>query len=149
MIIESHIPGPITHIQVSRYVSQLNPCPISPQPGLKISIFPLHPGRVSIRVPMFAFHLHLGYFQPPSRSTKLHLSSIQAQSQTNPIFKMCISPHSKSAKLHLRSTQPTFQTHTGLRCTSQPHAGPVSPESRFQDTCITSFQVPFDLNPGP
>ena len=89
----------------SRIVSQLHPSPMSPYPRLKMCIstqsrshlnpiqvsrfvFPLHPGShiyvsslsqlnlTSIWLLIFTSRLHPGNISPPSRSTKLHLSSI-------------------------------------------------------------------------
>ena len=108
-----------------RIVSQLHPSPIPPYPHLKMCIStqfrshlnpiqvsrfvsPFHPGSqihvsslshlnlTSIWVLIFKFRLHPGNISPPSSSTKLHLSSTQASSQTHTGFKMCVSPPSRS-----------------------------------------------------
>ena len=78
--------------------------PSQPHSGLEICVY--SPPRLSdslsqlnltlIWVLIFTFHLHPGYISPPSRSTKLHLCSIQASSQTHTGFKMCVSPPSMS-----------------------------------------------------
>ena len=102
-----------------RIVSQLHPSPISPYPHLKMCIsaqsrshlnpiqvlgflFPLHPGfqihlssfsqlnPTSFWVLIFTFRIHPNNISPPSWSTKLHVSSIQASSQTHTGFMMCL-----------------------------------------------------------
>ena len=102
-----------------RIVSQLHPSPISPYPRLKMCIStqsrshlnpiqvsgcvsPLHPGSqihvsslsqlnpTSFWVLIFTSRLHPNNITPPSWSTKLHLSSIQASSQTHTGFMMCL-----------------------------------------------------------
>ena len=105
--------------------SELHPSPISPYSRLKICIStqsrshfnpiqvsgfvsPLRLGSqihvsslsqlnpTSFWVLIFTSRLHPGNSSPPSRSIKLHLSSIQASSQTHTGFKMCVSPPSRS-----------------------------------------------------
>ena len=100
-------------------VSQLHPSPISPYPRLKTCISnqsrshlnpiqvsgfvsPIHPGSqihvaslsqlnpTSFWVVIFTSRLHPNNISPPSWSTKLHLSSIQASSQTHTGFMMCL-----------------------------------------------------------
>ena len=102
-----------------RIVSQLHPSPKIPHPRLKMCISaqsrshvnpiqvsrcvsPLHPGSqmhvsslsqlnlTSIWVLIFTSRLYPGNISPPSRSIKLHLSSIQASSQTHTGFKLCL-----------------------------------------------------------
>ena len=139
----SSILVPYHPIHVSRCASQLNPGPISTQsrsrdlcllstPGSQIhvsSLSQLNP--TSFWVLIFTSRLHPGTISPPSRSTKLHLSTIQASSQTHTSFKMCVSPPSRS--------------FLNWRIVSQLHPSPISPYSRLK-ICI-STQSRSHLNP--
>ena len=97
---------------------------------------------------IFASRLHPGNISPPSRSTKLHLSSIQASSQTHtglnmspypPRLKMCISPQSRS---HLNTIQAL--RFTFLRCLSW-----ILPQSGSWYLHRAYIQVTSHLHPGP
>ena len=71
---------PSQPIQVSRFVSPLHP-------GSQIHVSSLSQlNLTSIWVLIFTSHPHPGYISPPSRSTKLHLHSIQASCQTHTGF---------------------------------------------------------------
>ena len=99
-------PSPISPHPVTRCASQINPGPISSPIQVSRFVSPLQAGSqihvssqlnlTSIWVLIFTSRLHPGNISPPSRSTKLYLSSIQASSQTHTGFKMCISPPSRS-----------------------------------------------------
>ena len=112
---------------------------------------------------IFASRLHPGYISPPSRSTKLHLSSIQASSQTHTGFKMCVSPPSRSFLKLANCISAPSQSHITLYTSqdvhinsilvpSQPHPGleisvsspPRLPDSRFFFVSVESY-----LNLGP
>ena len=143
-----------------RIASQLHPSPISPHPRLKMCIsaqsrshlnpiqvsrfvFHLHPGSqihgfslsqlnlISIWVLIFASRLHPGNISPPSSSTKLHLSSIQASSQIHTGFKMCVSA--------------PYRSFLNWRIVSQLHPSPISPYPRLK-MCISTQSRPH-LNP--
>ena len=106
-------------------------------------VSPLHPGslihvsslsqlnRTSIWLLIFASRLHPGNISPPSRSTKLHLGSIQASSQTHTSFKMCVSLPSRP--------------FLNWRIVSQLYPSPISPYPRLK-MCI-STQSRSHLNP--
>ena len=149
MIIESHIPRTyypysILKICVSvQSMSHLTPARsqdlhlTSPSrsclnPGPYVCISPpfwLLP--TSIQVHKVASQLHPSTISNQSNFQDVHLTSFQ-------ICKIASEVHPASI-----SNSYWFKMYV-----STP-SGPVSPESRFQDTCITSFHVPFDLNPGP
>ena len=80
---------------------------------------------------IFASRQHPGNISPPSRSTKLHPSSIQASSRTHTGFKMCASPPSRS--------------FLNWRIVSQLHPSPISSYPRLK-MCI-STQSRSHLNP--
>ena len=100
-------------IQVSRLASRLNPGSISTpssygdvrltsiqfpshlHPSPKVHASPTSRSCLTLtHAPIFASHIHLSDVSSPSRSWKLHLSSIQVQSQTHPglIFASHIPP---------------------------------------------------------
>ena len=95
---------------------------------------------------IFASRLHPGNISPPSRSTKLHLSSIQASSQTQtgfkmppyPRLKMCISPQSRS---HLNPIQALRFTFLLLSW--------ILPQSGSWYLHLAYIQVTSHLHPGP
>ena len=134
-------------IEVVRVASKLHPNHISTMPGLwdvhLTSIYvhshchrsPLigisSPSKSRFTCVLVESHLNLSHdncISPPSRSTKLHLSSIQASSQTHTGFKMCNSPPSR--------------TFLNWRCASQLNPGPISTPSRSRDLWVLSTQAP-------
>ena len=156
-----------------RIASQLHPSPISPHPRLKMCISaqsrshlnptqvsrfvsPLHPGsqiHVSslcqlnltlIWVLIFTSHLHPVNISPPSSSTKLHLSSIQASSQTHTGFKMCLTSIQVLSQLAncISSTLVPYHPIHVSRCASQLNPGPISTPYRSRDLCFLSTQAP-------
>ena len=129
---------------------QLNSIQVSSQPhsGSQIHVSSLSQlNLTSIWLLIFASRLHPGNTSPPSRSTKLHLNSIQASSQTHTGFKMspntrlkmCISPQSRS---HLNPTQAL--RFTFLLCLSW-----ILPQSGSWYLHLTYIQVTSRLHPGP
>ena len=129
---------------------QLNSFQVSSQPhsGSQIHVSSLSQlNLTSIWLLIFASRLHPGNTSPPSRSTKLHLNSIQASSQTHTGFKMspntrlkmCISPQSRS---HLNPTQAL--RFTFLLCLSW-----ILPQSGSWYLHLTYIQVTSRLHPGP
>ena len=131
----SSIPVPYHPILVSRCASQPNPGPISTPSRSRVLCL------LSAQAPRFTFllclswilpqycswYLYLTYFQVTShlhlRSTKLHLSSTQASSQTHTGFKMCVSLPSGS--------------FLNWRIVSQLHPSPISPFLRLK-MCIST-----------
>ena len=106
--------------------------PSQPHPGSQIHVSSLSQlNLISIWLMIFASRLHPGNISPPSRPTKLHLSSIQASSQTHTGFKMCVSPPSRS--------------FLNWRVVFQLHPSPISPYPRLK-MCI-SAQSRSHLNP--
>ena len=156
-----------------RIVSQLHLSPISPHSRLKMSIStqsrshinPIQVERfvsLSAQAPRFTFllcrswilpqsgswYLHLTYIQVTSplhlRSTKLHLSSIQASSQTHTGFKMSVSPPSGSflnwrivSQLHPCPISPFPRLKMRISTQSKSHINPIQ---------VSRFVSP--LNPG-
>ena len=94
---------------------------------------------------IFASRQHPGNISPPSRSTKLHLCSIQASSQTHTGFKMSpyprlnISPQSRSHLNPIQALRFTF-----LRCLSW-----ILPQSGSWYLHRAYIQVTSHLHPGP
>ena len=125
MCISTQSRSHLNPIQVSRFVSHLHL-------GFQIHASSLsHLNLTSNWVLIFASRLHPDNISPPSRSTKLHLSSIQASSQSHTGFKMCVSPPSRS--------------FFNWRIVSQLHPSPISPYLRLK-MCI-STQSRSHLNP--
>ena len=133
---------------------------------------PLHPGSqihvsslsqlnlTSIWLLIFASRLHPRNISLPSRSTKLHLSSIHASSQTHTGFKMSpyprlsISPQSRS---HLNPIQALrFTSLSQLNLTSiwfmifasRLHPGSISPPSSSTKLHPSSTQASFQTHTG-
>ena len=144
-----------------RIVSQLHPSPISPYPRLNICISPqtgpistpsrqIHVSSLSqlnltsIGLMIFASRLHPGNISSPPRSTKLHLSSIQASSQTHTGFKMCLTSIPVLSQLAncISSTLVPYHPIHVSRCASQLNPGPISTPSRSRDLCLLSTQAP-------
>ena len=87
---------------------------------------------------------HPGNISPPSRSTKLHLSSIQASSQSQ--VSRCVShlhpgPFS-TGELYLSSILVPYNPIHVSRCATQLNPGPISTSSRSRDFCLLSTQAP-------
>ena len=102
-----HIPSKDVHLTSIQV-------PPQPHPGSQIHVSSLSQlNLTSIWLMIFASRLHPGNISPPPRSTKLHLGSTQASSQTNTCFKMCVSPPSRS--------------FLNWRIVSQLHPSPISP----------------------
>ena len=126
-------------IQVSRFVSPLHP-------GSQIHVSSLSQlNLTSIWVLIFAYRLHPGNISPPYRSTKLHLSSIQASSQTHTSFKMCVSPPSRPflnwrivPQLHPSPISP----HPRIKMCISPQSRSISTPCRSRDLCLLSTQGP-------
>ena len=120
--------------------------PSQPHPSSQIHVSSLSQlNLTSIWLMIFASRQHPGNISPPSRSTKLHLCSIQASSQTHTGFKMSpyprlnISPQSRS---HLNPIQaPRFAF---LRCLSW-----IWPQSGSWYLHLAYIQVTSHLHPGP
>ena len=74
-----------------------------------------HPSRsqlISMQVSIYASHLHPGHISPSCGSQKLHLVSIQVQSETHPgIIMYVLLP---------------FMSCLTCRCVSQPNTGPTA-----------------------
>ena len=106
--------------------------PSQPHPGSQIDVSSLSQlNHTSIWHMIFASRLHPGSISPPSSSTKLHLSSIRASSQTHTGFQMCVTPPSRS--------------FLNWQVVSQLHPSPISPYPRLK-MCI-STQSRSHLNP--
>ena len=108
---------PLQLIQVSSWLSRLNPCPISPSAKSQ----DLHLN--SSQTPRYISHLHLDSISTKFRSLHLCFTSILVMTYLQPGPQNCISallkPHPQ--KLHLRSSQPTHQTHISFKmCVSTP-----------------------------
>ena len=94
---------------------------------------------------IFASHLHPCNISPPSSSTKLHLSSIQASSQNHTGFKMCVSPPSRSflnwrivSQLHPCPISP----YPRLKMCISTQSRSLSTPARSRDLCLLSTQAP-------
>ena len=136
-----HIPSKDVHLTSIQV-------PPQPHPGSQIHVSSLSQlNLTSIWLMIFASRQHPGNISPPSRSIKLHLSSIQASSQTHtglnmspyPRLKMCISPQSRS---HLNTIQAL--RFTFLRCLSW-----ILPQSGSWYLHHAYIQVTSHLHPGP
>ena len=117
--------------------------PSQPHPGLEICVFspPRLPDSLSSLSQLnptsfwgliFTSRLHPNNISPPSWSTKLHLSSIQASSQTHTGFKMCVSPPSRSflnwrivSQLHLSPISPYPRLKMSISTQSRSHLNPI------------------------
>ena len=133
---------PLQYTQVSTWVSQLNPCPISPPTGSQDfhltsrqtpRLTSLHPDHVSAQYRS----LHLRF---TSISMMSHLHSdpqncISAASKhiSNPCgFNICALPRPRSPKLHPSSIQASY-IYINIqvsRCSSHLHSGCISAQSR-------------------
>ena len=134
----SSIQVPLNPTQVSRFVSPLHP-------GSQIHVSSLSQlNLTSIWDLIFTSHLHPVNISPPSNSTKLHLSSIQALSQTNTGFKMCLTSIPVLSQLAncISSTLVPYHPIHVSRCASQLNPGPISTPSRSRDLCFLSTQAP-------
>ena len=107
-----------------------------------------HPSRLqlaSIQVLIFASQPHPAHISPLCRSRKLHLISIQVQSETHPGPIMCI-------LLRFRPASPASMTQesylTSIHVLSNLHPGPKILLSPSSISCFTSIQVPSQLNAG-
>ena len=108
---------PLQLIQVSSWLSRLNPCPISPSAKSQ----DLHLN--SSQTPRYISHLHLDSISTKFRSLHLCFTSILVMTYLQPGPQNCILALSKPhpQKLHLRSSQPTNQTHISFKmCVSTP-----------------------------
>ena len=139
MCISTQSRSHLNPIQVSRFVSDLHP-------GSQIhvsSLSQLNP--TSFWVLIFTSRLHPSNISPPCRSTKLHLSSIQASSETHTGFTMCVSPPSRpfsTGELYLSSIPVPYHPILVSRCASQLNPGPISTPSRSRDLCLLSAKAP-------
>ena len=143
---------PLQHIQVSRWLSQLNPCPISPSAksqDLHLTpsqaprfISPLHPGTENcIRVASRSPQTHSGLKMWMSNASRPFLTYIQDPRFLSHLHPCTVSPpsrHQDSTKapiyapqLHLGRISPPSRAHlTSIqipRIASQPHHSPISP----------------------
>ena len=135
---------PLQRIQVSKWLSQLNPCPISP--SSKSQDLHITPSQA----PRLISPLHLGRVSTKFRSWYLRFTSILVTTHLQPGPQNGISAPSKpdSQNCIWDPSSQHFKLMQVSRCVSELTADPVKPESRFQYTCITSFHVPSDLHPG-
>ena len=94
-----------------------------------------HPSRsqlVSMQVSIYASHLHPGHVSPSCRSRKLHLVSIQVQSETHPGIIMCVLLPFMSCLTCIQV--PWLSSHL--------HPCRVSPTFNTMYSHLTSNQVP-------
>ena len=162
-------------IQVSGFASHLNPGSISTpssyedvrltsiqfpshrHPSPKIHASPTSRSCLTLtHALIFASHIHLSDVSSPSRSWKLHLSSIQVQSQTHPGLEMCISIPSRSCTTCITSRLPSIQTTFHLNICPDiciPHP-PRSRKLHPNSILVPSHRIQVSwcapqLNPGP
>ena len=116
-----------------------------------------HPSRsqlISMQVSIYASHLHPGHVSPSCGSRKLHLVSIQVQSETHPGIIMCLT--SIHVLPHLHPCPPSMHRFTSIHvpkffnsCCSQVmmlastiHPFHVSHPSRSRELLLSSILVP-------
>ena len=171
-------------IQVSRLASRLNPGSISTpssygdmrltsiqfpshlHPSPKVHASPTSRSCLTLtHAPIFASHIHLSDVSSPSRSWKLHLSSIQVnlkhiqawylhptsiqvQKITSQLHPSPISPYSglmmctsTQSRSHLSPTQMSIFVF-------DLYPGNIKPWSRSRDLHLTSKEAPSHLRPG-
>ena len=154
MCISTQSRSHLNPIQVSRFVSDLHS-------GSQIhvsSLSQLNP--TSFWVLIFTSGLHPGNISPPFRSRKLHLSSIQASSQTHTGFTMCLTsswilPHSGSWYLHLAYILEISRLHSGpencILVPSKHHLKPIQVSRcvSLPSRPFLSWRIVSQLHPSP